>query len=625
MREEFSSTKKRNYSVIVLIVLCFLTNSCSRILANALKLEPPENKIIVEKDIMIPMRDKIRLATDIYKPKKEGKYPVILCRLPYGKDLLGEFGKVFAQRGYIFVIQDCRACFKSEGEVFIPFVTDERDGRDTIDWIIKQPWFDGKLGLWGASYFGYTQWAIADKNPYLKCFHPQITTANLYEAIFSGGAFHYGLTTGWSAGVGKQHSSTALLGLVSGGGKKYKPEEGLFNKPLKPDLNYSFEELGRMDIEELGVILGLAPADKPNEPYPDATEKLINLFAYPGFAYHSQVFNYFDRYKEIKAPALMISGWYDIFLKGQLDDFMKIKQMAEEPARSGTRIIIGPWAHASLGYDEAEKGARAMEMYRKMFLIDWFDYWIKGEKNRTENMAPIRLYVMGKNIWRDEYEWPLARTSYKAFYLHSNGKANTSGGDGYISKSPPENEPADKFDYDPKNPVPTFGGNNLIEKAGSLDQKEIEKRKDVLVYTSEPLKEELEITGPLKVIVYAQTDARDTDFTAKLCVVDKKNRSMNLADGIIRARYRDGYDNPSFIEPHKIYKYEIDLWATSYAFQPGERIRVQISSSNFPRFDKNSNCAGEGGESCAKVAHQVIYHNREHPSHIVLPVIESGL
>ncbi len=613
---------KKIFLGLGLLVLVFFTNSCSRMLAQVLELGSPENRVIVEKNVMVPMRDGFQLATDIYKPRAEGKYPVVLCRLPYNKNILGEFGRLFAQRGYIFVIQDCRATYHSEGEVFIPFVYEEQDGMDTVKWISQQEWFNGNLGAWGASYFGYTQWAIASNNPYLKCFYPQITTPSIYKLIFTGGGFHYRLATGWSSGVGKQNTKNPVS-ILLGGGKKVKPEEGFFNKPLKPDLKYSFEELGKMEIEELAVKLGLAPASNPRSPYPDATERLINLFAYPGFAYHHPVFNFFERYKQVKAPALMIAGWYDIFLKGQLDDFVEMKKMAPEPARSGTRIIIGPWAHASLGDPNAEKGARALEMYRKMFMIEWFDHWMKGEKSeKVENMAPIRLYVMGKNIWRDEYEWPLARTQWTPYYFHSKGNANTSRGDGWLSSDKPAGyEPPDEFTYDPKNPVPTVGGNNLIEKAGAMEQKQVEKREDVLVYTSAPVEKELEITGPIKVILYASSTARDTDFTAKLCVVKKDGRSLNLADGIVRARYRESYDHPSLTKPGKIYQYEIDLWATSYAFQPGEKIRVQISSSNFPRFDRNSNCAGEGGKDCVKIAHQSIYHTKKYPTRIILPVI----
>jgi len=602
-------------------VVFLLANSCSRIMGKVLDLGPVQDKVVVVKDVMIPMKDGIRLATDIYQPKTEGKYPVILCRLPYGKNLTGNAGRLFAQRGYIFVIQDCRATFDSEGEVFIPFVNDEDDGRDTVKWISEQVWFNGKLGAWGGSYFGYTQWVIADDDQYLKAFYPLITTPSMYKALFTGGAFHYRLATGWSAGVGKGKQGSELTTLIDLGKKGVGPEEGFFNMPMKPDFKYSFEELGKMDIEKLAVALGLASADAPNQPYPDATEKMIDLFAYPGFAYHSKVFNYFDRYQEVKAPAMMVSGWYDIFVKAQLEDFVAIKKMAPEPARSGTKLIVGPWAHGALGSKDLSEEGKSLAMFKDMFMVDWFDYWLKGEKNQVETMAPVRIYVMGKNVWRDENEWPLKRTKYADYYLHSKGKANTGLGDGWMSTEKPEFESTDEFKYDPKDPVPTLGGNNLLEQEGMADQTPNEKRADVLIYTSAPVKEEMEITGPIKVILFAGSSERDTDFTAKLCVVKMDGSSMNLADGAVRARYREGYDDPGPIVPGKVYEYKIDLWATSYAFQPGEKIRVQISSSNFPRFDRNSNCAGEGGAACRKIAYQTIYHDEKHPSRIILPEI----
>jgi len=615
------AAKRKYFAILLAAVLVFsATSSCTRVMAHVLKLTPKENKVTVAKNVMIPMRDGVRLAMDLYKPRKDGKFPVVLCRLPYGKDLLGEMGRLFAQRGYIFIIQDCRATFHSEGDVFIPFVSDEPDGRDTLKWISDQPWFNGSMAMWGASYFGYTQWVIADNNPYLKCFHPQITTPNLYQAIFTGGAFHYALATGWSQGVGKQHKASALSIVVSKS-PKFKKDEGIFNMPLQPEFKYSFEELGAMSIEDLSVALGLAPKDAPTRPYPDAVEKMIKLFSYPGFACQLRVFNYFDRYQDVKAPAFLISGWYDIFLEAQLGDFVQMKKRAPEPARTGTRLVVGPWGHADLGYPEAGKDARTMELFRKMFDIEWYDYWVKGVKNQTADMAPLKIYVMGKNLWRNENEWPLARTRYTSYYLHGQGHAGSAAGDGKISIDAPGFESTDEFSYDPLDPVPSMGGNNLIIEGGAMDQKGVEERKDVLVFTSAALNQELEVTGPIRMRLFAASSATDTDFTAKLCVVKANGQSFNLADGIIRARYRHGYDKPELLKPGAVIEYELNMWATSYAFQAGEKIRIQVSSSNFPRFDRNSNCGGAGGEGCVKKAYQTIYHDQKHPSRVILPVI----
>jgi hypothetical protein len=260
-------------------------------------------------------------------------------------------------------------------------------------------------------------------------------------------------------------------------------------------------------------------------------------------------------------------------------------------------------------------------MIKDFMVFDWFDRWLRGEDNGVEQEAPILLYVIGKNEWRREQEWPLARTKYTDYYLHSNGQANRRAGDGAISTVAPQEESTDKFVYDPLNPVPTHGGNNLLESVGALDQKKIEERPDVLVYTTPALTEAVEATGPITVTLYAASSTRDTDFTAKLCDVYPDGRSLNLADGIIRARYRESLTAPSLIEPGKIYEYRIDLWATSNLFRQGHKIRVQVSSSNFPRFDRNANAGGEGGKNNVLKAEQTIYHDAAHPSHITLPVI----
>jgi putative CocE/NonD family hydrolase len=253
----------------------------------------------------------------------------------------------------------------------------------------------------------------------------------------------------------------------------------------------------------------------------------------------------------------------------------------------------------------------------------WFDHWLKNVSTGADEWPPVRIFVMGRNEWRDEQEWPLERTKYTRYYFHSQGSANTLNGDGKLSTAIPADEPADRFVYDPNDPVPTLGGCNLIGcPAGPRDQTEAEKRSDVLLFTSDELKAELEVTGPIKVILYAASSAPDTDWTGKLVDVHPDGRVFNLCDGIIRARYCDSQDNPSLIQPGKTYRYGIDLWVTSNAFLPSHKIRVEISSSNFPRFDRNLNTPEPVGTGTKMLkATQIVYHDREHPSHILLPVI----
>jgi hypothetical protein len=286
---------------------------------------------------------------------------------------------------------------------------------------------------------------------------------------------------------------------------------------------------------------------------------------------------------------------------------------------------MGPWTHGI-----SRDGKVGSLDFGKESVVDvntlqakWFDHWLKGEQTGVEDWPPLRIFVMGKNLWRDEQQWPLERTQYTPYYFHSQGSANTLNGDGTLNAKKPEQEPDDGYVYDPEDPVPTLGGCNLGRvPIGPHDQTEAEQRKDVLVYTSEAMTNDLEVTGPVKVVLYATSNATDTDWTAKLVDVYPDGRAINLCDGIIRARYRQSLDEPTPIEPGKLYRYEIDLWVTSNVFLPGHKIRVEISSSNFPRFDRNPNTGHAfGADAELQTAEQTVHHAGEHASHIVLPVI----
>ena len=331
-------------------------------------------------------------------------------------------------------------------------------------------------------------------------------------------------------------------------------------------------------------------------------------------------------------PAINIGGWYDIFLGGTIRNYLGMREKgATEEARSGQRLIIGPWQHTTRGgsvtgshYFGLAADAAALDLDGMHFR--WFDYWLKGENNGVLDEPAVRIFVMGDNVWRDEQEWPLARARPTDYYFHSQGQANSLNGNGGLSTEPPGDEAADVFLYNPANPVPTRGGalccDSYFVPNGASEQKDIEARYDVLVYTTPPLKREVEVTGPVTVTLWAATSATDTDFTAKLVDVCKDGCARNLTDGIIRARYRDSMASPTLVEPGKAYRYSIDLWATSNVFKPGHRIRVEISSSNFPRFDRNTNTGNTIAEDTEfKPAMQTILHNPEHPSHINLHII----
>jgi len=324
-----------------------------------------------------------------------------------------------------------------------------------------------------------------------------------------------------------------------------------------------------------------------------------------------------------------VTSWYDIFLHGGLANFCGLRRHAmTETVRAAQKLLIGPWAHlfpytspSSTGTGDIDFGPAALiDLHETQ--LRWFDHWLKGIDTGLLDEPPVKIFVMGENRWRDEREWPLARTRYTPYYLHSRGRANSASGDGTLSHELPRDERADQVVYDPDDPVPTHGGNTLIIAMGVQDQRPVEARDDVLVYTSTMMSDALEVTGPIAVTLYAASSAPDTDFTAKLVDVRPDGYAQNLADGIVRARYRDSRVAPAPLTPGAVSTFTIDLWATSHVFLPGHRIRVEISSSNFPRFDRNLNTGDDPATGTRRqTARQTIFHDPRYPSHITLPII----
>lgn len=542
---------------------------------------------IFEENVPIPMRDGVHLTANIARPDAEGQYPVILMRSPYGK-----FGrdagdvKRYTEAGYAMVIQDCRGTGNAEGE-WDPFAYDVEDGLDTQAWIGAQPWCNGSIGLAGGSYLGWTQWASAPgATPYLKCAVPIVPFAEVFpELAYPGGAFQLALLMGWGTAVG---------------GVKLNAEQ----------LQHAFKHL-------------------PLHTFGNQFEKPIPYLN--DWVTHTTYDTYWKRrgidgrYEEIRIPILNIGGWYDIFSKPGIDLVTRVRQKSDNRlVRRNQFVIVGPWAHG-IGVQKVGELDFGPEAKRDLseLQFQWFDYWLKEKETGVQDWPAYHLFIMGENYWREEHEWPLKRTQFTPMYFRSGGRANTRNGDGVLSWEKPLEEPADTFVYAPENPVPTIGGNNLVgPKAGPYEQSAVELREDVLVYTSDVLSEPLEVTGPVKVILYASSTALDTDFTAKLVDVHPDGRSFNLCDGIIRARYRQGMDAPELLAPGSIERYEIDLWVTSNVFLAGHRVRVQLSSSNFPRFDRNPNTGRPFGTDVELYsATQQVYHTDQYPSHILLPII----
>ena len=581
-------------------------------------------QIAVEFDVPAKMRDGVTLRANIYRPQGEGQWPVLLTRLPYGKDFpiaasVLDAAQV-ARRGYVVVIQDTRGRSASEGE-WDPMRNEALDGVDTIEWAAKLPYSNGNVGMYGASYFGFTQWASAVHRPAaLKAMVPFITWNDpLNGVLFRGGALELGTAASWQLTMGldelfrrfrgdsdPRHLGYAVYGLVKD--IDALGTQGYWSLPLKE----------------------FAPIKRNN-----VGKAFFESFEYPMDREHAEPLTILGKHEQVTAPTLNVGGWYDIFLKDTLENFKIMREQGSTPEARQSKALIGPWTHGGVSNPIGELnfgfGASAALIDLKIdfgsLQVRWFDHFLKGVDTGMLNEAPIKLFVMGANVWRDEQEWPLARAVDTRYYLHSNGHANSLHGDGVLSTSTPESGHTDTYTYDPAKPVLTRGGALLMTPefpAGPYDQRETEGREDVLVYSTPELTQDVEVTGPITVHLWATSSAPDTDFVARLVDVHPGGYAQNLTDGIIRARYRNFAqgEKSSLIEPGKPYEYEIDLWATSNVFKQGHRIRLDVTSSNFPRWDRNMNTGHDiGTDTEGVVAQQTILHDVEHASYVVLPLV----
>ena len=577
-------------------------------------------KVIYEPNVMVPMRDGTRLATDVFRPNAPGKFPVLVNRGPYGKDQYianpDHSTWFFPAHGYIVLSQDCRARFGSEGDYYNPVFQEAADGYDTVEWAATQEWSNGRVGTTGQSYLGATQYTLATTNPlppHLQTMAPFSASSDFHQSwvYHTGGAMEWGWTVPYA--IHKGRNTLERLGredLLSQMDEYVLPP-GNFAQPLKDDWYNHLPLRDWIDrLQEAAPYLSEYFDEERDGPYWWKANVLKNLSG-------------------IKIPMFHVSSWYDIFLEGALNSYQAITNSGgNRLARENQKLLVGPWAHVRPFTQPHTGGAgdidfgdnAAIELHD--FLLRWFDYWLKDSDTGIMEEPPVSLFIMGDNRWRQEKEWPLARTHYTNYYLHSQGSANSSSGDGTLSTTPPMDEQVDQFIYDPNTPVPTLGGNTLIIPYGVMDHRTLEEREDILVYSTPPVDKTIEITGPITVTLFAASTAKDTDFTAKLVDLRPDGYAQNLQDGIIRARFRTSAAEPSFITPGKVYCFEIDLWSTSHVVQVGHSIRLEISSSNFPRFDRNPNTgAGLGVNSNMIEAQQTVHHSSNFPSHITLPII----
>ncbi len=594
-------------------------------------------EVVVEKDVMVPMRDGVKLATDVYRPTKDGKpiearLPTILDRRPYNKNGAGGNGKYYAARGYVFVAQDTRGRYKSEG-VWHMLTDDGPDGFDTAKWIIKQPWSDGKFGMIGTSYVGGTQHAMAmAKPPGLVTVIPVDAMSNLgYASMRNAGAFELRFWN-WIMSIAgtkgsrqtRDPATAAMLKALSESRRSY-----LLNLPLRR---------------------GTTPLKHCPE-YEYWLVEAMKHGANDDFWKQNNIIDYADQYKDI--PVYLVGGWYDSWGGNTTANYMALGKKIKGPVY----LIMGPWIHGAQGrssHGQVSFGKDAAITDPLAWRLEWYDHWLKGIENKVGKKAPfatkVRIFVMGTGdgrktadeklnhggFWRDENEWPLARTKYTNFYLQESGELS--------QNRPGPTRSSTSFMFDPNSPVPTIGGN--ISSGGGImlqgawnqwggkhiwnwtEPIPLSARNDILVFQTKPLANDIEVTGEIEVKLWASSSASDTDFTAKLLDVYPPSSDfpggfdLNIGDGIVRARFRDSLKEEKLMKPGTIYPFTIKLYPTSNVFKKGHRIRVDISSSNFPRFDVNPN-SGEplGDNRLVLTAINTIYHDREHASQIVLPVI----
>jgi putative CocE/NonD family hydrolase len=566
---------------------------------------PPSNDIRLESHVPIPMRDGVVLYADVYRPVGGGKYPVLVSRTPYSTQRFPNAYAApvfFARRGYVFVFQDVRGRHESEGK-WDPLRNEQEDGYDTIEWAAAQPWSNGKVGMEGASYLGHVQWQAALKAPpHLVAIFPTLASTNAYrDTVTFNGGFRLSLAFGWGP---------------------VRQESRIMQNPGVYTMGDGIEELS------FDRILWHLPLNDMQELAGRHAQFYQDWLAHPAYDDYWKSMSVEERFESIGIPVHTFGGWYDILAQGTLNGYMGMSKKGKTAiAREKSKMIVGPWGHgATRKYGDIDFGEQAM-VDTQATELRWYDYWLKGIDNGIQNEPPVKIFVMGKNQWRAENEFPLARAQYRKLYLQSGGNANSLWGDGHLSwDAPSADSRPDQYRYDPDLPVPSLGGANCCgapTPAGPMDQRPVESRHDVLVYTSDYLNEAIEVTGPLKLVLYASSDAPDTDFVAKLVDVYPDGRAINLAEGIVRARYRESLSRAKLMEPRKIYEFEINMLATSNVFLEGHRIRVDVTSSHFPQFDRNPNTGEPFGTSAkVRVAKQMIQHSSAYPTHILLPVVQ---
>ena len=563
----------------------------------------PKERITIDAHVAIPMRDGVKLYGDVYRPNRDGKFPVIVIRTPYGvqRDGASTSPIAFARQGYVAMMIDVRGRFESEGN-WDPFRDEANDGYDIIEWAAVQAWSNGRVGTSGGSYLGHNQWRAASMAPpHLVASFPAVASTSIYKNwAFYGGAFRLSFNYGW----------------------------GVSRMPFRiMQPQYWHTESGSPYELSYDNILWTLPLKTADLAAGRQVKHWRDWVEHQSFDAYWKAIDDEERFEKIQTPMHTLGGYFDIFLNGSINGYTGMRNRGgNERARLQSRMILGPWGHGpSQKFGDIDFGPTAMRDQPAMELR-WFDFHLKNEANGLDKEPPVEFFFMGINKWQKADNWPPAGATYTPVYLTSDGKANSGRGNGRLTFIAAQATGNDQYSYDPNQPVMTLGGNNCCGTptiAGPKDQRPLEIRNDVLVYSSELLSDPLAIAGPVKMKLHAATDGRDTDWMVKLIDVYPNGYAMNVAEGILRARFRKGVDQMELLEPNKPYEFEIDMAGTANVFLPGHRIRVDITSSNFPQFDRNPNTgAALGADAKTRIARQTIFHGSLKPSAIILPIVK---
>lgn len=538
----------------------------SRLLSRLLDFPPAQHEVLIEHKLPVPMPDGVTLLADRYAPRTGGPWPLILVRSPYGRSGFGlQFGSLFAERGFQVLVQSVRGTFGSGGR-FDPFRHDRADGQATLAWLRQQPWYSGQLALMGPSYLGFVQWALArDAGAELKALVPHITASEFRGQTYAGGAFSLDTALSWAHLIHVQERSPLrLIAAQLGAVRKLKP---IFN---------------HLPLNEVDTLVTGKPVhflqdwlvhDAPEDPWWNAADFSASV-------------------PEVTAPVHLVGGWYDLFLPWMLKDYLALRRAGHQPY-----LTLGPWVHNSLG----GMGAALRES------LAWFKAHLQGDKSQLRE-APVRLFVMGANTWREFPEWPPPGFKPQRWHLHA-GRA--------LSPTPPSASEPDRYRYDPADPTPSVGGALLTKEAGVRDNRALEQRPDVLTYTSPALEQDLEVIGPVRAELFVRSSLAHTDFFVRLCDVEPSGKSINLCDGLLRL-----VPGQPAAEPDGTLRVAIDLWPTAHRFLKGHRVRLQVSSGAHPRFARNPGTGEPLGTAKRLVAaDQTVFHDPDHPSALFLPIM----